>query len=60
MTDVESPRSENGPEVSLTTTGRVMSSKSQKINYFVGVCIKILYLKCASLLYKGYCALSRY
>ena len=39
MTDVESPRSETGPEVSLTTTGRVMSSKSEKINYFVGVCV---------------------
>ena len=38
MTDVESPRSENGPEVSLTTTGRVMSSKSEKM-IFVGVCV---------------------
>ena len=38
MTDVESPRSENGPEVSLTTTGRVMSSKSERM-IFVGVCV---------------------
>ena len=45
MTDVESPRSENGPEVSLTTTGRVMSSKSEKLNYFVGVYV-CMYVIC--------------
>ena len=33
MTDVESPGSENGPEITLTTTGRVMSSKSIKCTW---------------------------
>ena len=37
MTDVESPRSENGPEVTLTTTGRVMSSESDKTTVYSSV-----------------------
>ena len=27
MADVESPGTENGPEITLTTTGRIMSGK---------------------------------
>ena len=42
MTDVESPRSENGPEVTLTTTGRVMSSESDKTSTVqVIVCMSV-------------------
>ena len=42
MTDVESPRSENGPEVTLTTTGRVMSSESDKTSTVqVSVCMSV-------------------